>query len=168
MERRQPDDPAAAQHRRRPDRGRRASSLPRRSSSTRRTWPAPPAGFADHRPAVNFVDPWPGGWWRLRDIVDYELICARSLLTLAARYRRSSSRTCGDGPRRDRKGKDEPPFAWLVPADQRDPGRPSRWSASFTRRGSRSSVPPRRFRSRASPIRPGPGSCPPRSPIAPT
>ncbi len=45
-------------------------------------------GFANHRPAVNFVDPWPGGWWRLRDIVDYELIAARSVLTLAARYRR--------------------------------------------------------------------------------
>ncbi len=44
-------------------------------------------GFTSHQPAVNFVDPWPGGWWRLRDIVDYELICARSLLTLAARYR---------------------------------------------------------------------------------
>ena len=36
---------------------------------------------------VNFPDPWAGGWWRLRDIVDYELICARSILTLAARYR---------------------------------------------------------------------------------
>ena len=45
-------------------------------------------GFSNHRLAVNFVDPWPGGWWRLRDIVDYELICARSVLTLAARYRR--------------------------------------------------------------------------------
>ena len=33
-------------------------------------------GFADHQPGVNFVDPWPGGWWRLRDIVEYERICA--------------------------------------------------------------------------------------------
>jgi hypothetical protein len=32
-------------------------------------------GFPNHRPAANFVDPWPGGWWRLRDIVDYQLIC---------------------------------------------------------------------------------------------
>ena len=36
--------------------------------------------------SVNFANPWPGGWWRLRDIVEYEKICARSLLTLAARY----------------------------------------------------------------------------------
>ena len=44
-------------------------------------------GFSDHKLAVNFADPWPGGWWHLRDIVEYEKICARSLLTLAARYR---------------------------------------------------------------------------------
>ena len=44
-------------------------------------------GFANHEPAVNFVEPWPGGWWRLRDIVDYELLCARSILALASRYR---------------------------------------------------------------------------------
>jgi hypothetical protein len=44
-------------------------------------------GFVDYKQTVNFPDPWPGGWWRLRDIVDYELITSRSLLTLAARYR---------------------------------------------------------------------------------
>lgn len=80
-------------------------------------------GFDDHAPSVTFVDPWPGGWWRLRDIVDYELICARSLLTLAARY--------GDWFQSNYRamaldqvaaGADEPPFAWVVPADQRDPG----------------------------------------------
>jgi hypothetical protein len=80
-------------------------------------------GFADHRPAVNFVDPWPGGWWRLRDIVDYELICARSVLTLAARYRRDFQRNYRAlGQAAVAKGKSEPPYAWLVPADQRDPG----------------------------------------------
>jgi hypothetical protein len=81
-------------------------------------------GFASHRPAVNFVDPWPGGWWRLRDIVDYELIAARSVMTIAARYRRqfqSNYRAMA----RDAiaRGKSEPPFAWVVPAEQRDPAR---------------------------------------------
>ena len=80
-------------------------------------------GFPDHRRAVNFVDPWPGGWWRLRDIVDYELICARSLLTLAARYREqfqsNLSSMAGDAVAR---GSTEPPYGWLVRRDQRDPG----------------------------------------------
>jgi hypothetical protein len=80
-------------------------------------------GFSDHRPATNFVDPWPGGWWRLRDIVDYELICARSLLTLAARYRigfQSTYRSLAQTA--IARGKNEPPYAWVVPSHQRDPG----------------------------------------------
>jgi hypothetical protein len=81
-------------------------------------------GFADHRRAVNFADPWPGGWWRLRDIVDYEKICARSLLTLAARYapqfQENLATMAADAVR---KGRTEPPYAWLVPAEQQDPGR---------------------------------------------
>ena len=80
-------------------------------------------GFRNHAPAVNFVDPWAGGWWRLRDIVDYELIASRSLLRLAARYRdqfQSNYRAmAADAIER---GRSEPPFAWVVPLEQRDPG----------------------------------------------
>ena len=80
-------------------------------------------GFADHRPAANFVDPWPGGWWRLRDIVAYEKICARSLLTLAARYKvQLQANYLAMGRDAIEAGRHEPPFAWIVPADGRDPG----------------------------------------------
>jgi hypothetical protein len=80
-------------------------------------------GFNDHAPAVNFVDPWPGGWWRLRDIVDYELICAQSVLTLAARYRLQHQSNL-QAMSRDaiEVGRAAPPFAWIVPRNQRDPG----------------------------------------------
>lgn len=84
-------------------------------------------GFADHRPTVNFADPWPGGWWRLRDIVEYELICARSLLTLAARYRdRFQGNLAGMARDAIEKGKHEPPYAWVVSSDQRDRGTAAR------------------------------------------
>ncbi|MFO0953580.1 MAG: hypothetical protein U0835_20995 [Isosphaeraceae bacterium] len=80
-------------------------------------------GFRDHKPSVNFVDPWPGGWWRLRDIVDYELICARSILTLAARYREQFQGNLLAMARDSvARGKSSPPYAWVVPAEQRDPG----------------------------------------------
>ncbi len=31
-------------------------------------------GLPEYRKQVNFPDPWPGGWWHLRDIVDYQMI----------------------------------------------------------------------------------------------
>jgi hypothetical protein len=81
-------------------------------------------GFSDHRVAINFADPWPGGWWRLRDIVDYELVCAKSVLTLASRYRRQFQRNYLEmGRDAIRRGRAEPPYAWVVPARQEDPGR---------------------------------------------
>ncbi|WP_435007123.1 M14 family metallopeptidase [Tundrisphaera lichenicola] len=84
-------------------------------------------GFANHDPAVNFVEPWPGGWWRLRDIVEYQQICARSILTLASRYRRAFQENYRRmGLEAIRKGREEPPFGWVVPADQRDPGSASK------------------------------------------
>lgn len=80
-------------------------------------------GFTSHQAATNFVDPWPGGWWRLRDIVEYELIASKSLLTLAARYRDQFQRNYrAIGLEQIRKGREEPPYAWVLPLDQRDPG----------------------------------------------
>ncbi|MHC5537326.1 M14 family metallopeptidase [Singulisphaera rosea] len=80
-------------------------------------------GFRDHAAAANFVEPWAGGWWRLRDIVDYELICARSLLSLAARYRTHfQSNLQAMGQEAIALGKSSPPFGWVVPNDTQDPG----------------------------------------------
>ncbi|MCH8148724.1 MAG: peptidase M14 [Planctomycetes bacterium] len=79
-------------------------------------------GFPSYQPAVNFPDPWPGGWWRLRDIVDYEKIACNGLFTLAARYRDRFVRNhLSLSEKALKKGSEEPPFAWLVPPDQRDP-----------------------------------------------
>ncbi|WZO96842.1 M14 family metallopeptidase [Isosphaeraceae bacterium EP7] len=78
-------------------------------------------GFADHRAAVNFVTPWPGGWWRLRDIVEDQLICCRSILTYAARYGPTlQANYLQMGRDAITRGSTEPPYAWIVPADQRD------------------------------------------------
>jgi hypothetical protein len=46
-------------------------------------------GLPEYKAQVNFPDPWPGGWWRLRDIIDYELIAADALIELASQNRRS-------------------------------------------------------------------------------
>lgn len=71
---------------------------------------------------TNYVSPWRGGWWRLRDIVDYELGLTFSLLETAASYKtdlllnyyRMAKESIEDG----KKGN---PFAYVIPRDQKDP-----------------------------------------------
>ena len=80
-------------------------------------------GFPSHELSVKFPDPWPGGWWRLRDIVEYEKSAAMSLMTLAARYHDEyQSNLIHMARDAIDKGANEPPFAWLVPPDQHDSG----------------------------------------------
>ena len=71
---------------------------------------------------TDFLDPWEGGWWRLRDIVDYEKAATYSILDLAATYK---DKFVGNFYRMNvdaiHKGKTEPPYAYIVPPDQHDP-----------------------------------------------
>ena len=79
-------------------------------------------GMPNYAIANNFPDPWPGGWWRNRDIVEYEKIACMSLFTLAARYHDLfKSNVITQARDAIERGTNEPPFAWLVPASQRDP-----------------------------------------------
>ncbi|MBA4156199.1 MAG: peptidase M14 [Gemmatimonadetes bacterium] len=70
-----------------------------------------------------YPDEWEGGWWRARDIVDYELSAARSLVGLMNRQRERFVRDKIQLAQRQlRQGAEGGPFAYVVPADQRDPG----------------------------------------------
>ncbi len=72
---------------------------------------------------IHFPNPWAGGWWHLRDIIDYQIVAARSLIGLASRQRRQLiSNYVELGRRAVEAGRTEPPFAYIVPADQTDPG----------------------------------------------
>ena len=44
-------------------------------------------GLPAYEPQTTFPNPWPGGWWRLRDIVERQKVSAWAALDLAARNR---------------------------------------------------------------------------------
>ncbi len=68
----------------------------------------------------NYVEPWTGGPWRLRDIVDYQLVTYQSLLYQAALRRQDLLRNFYQiGLRACRRSS---PWAFLIPAAQYDPG----------------------------------------------
>ncbi|RJP22779.1 MAG: peptidase M14 [Candidatus Omnitrophota bacterium] len=78
-------------------------------------------GLPSYAPQVNFADPWDGGWWRLRDVVDYERIACYALFTVGARYRDRFNRNYLElNEKAIRLGQEIPPFAFLVPRNQRD------------------------------------------------
>ena len=71
-------------------------------------------------PATNFPEPWPGGVWRARDIMNMEMIAARSVLSLAAKYRESYLQNFYELGRKAIKALPEhdTPLAYLIPAGQ--------------------------------------------------
>lgn len=71
---------------------------------------------------TNYSSPWRGGWWRLRDIVDYELSLTYSLLETSSLYREELLfNYYRMGREAVEKGNEGSPFAYVVPRDQRDP-----------------------------------------------
>ncbi|HEV2847099.1 MAG TPA: hypothetical protein VG477_19740, partial [Thermoanaerobaculia bacterium] len=79
-------------------------------------------GLPEYKRQSNFPSPWPGGWWRLRDIVEYELVATRAFLESAARYRESLLTNVYRMAREaTERGALETPYAFVIPAGQRDP-----------------------------------------------
>src|SRR5260370_18734736 len=44
-------------------------------------------GLITYEQQINFPNPWPGGVWRLRDIMDYELLVSDAALETVSKYR---------------------------------------------------------------------------------
>jgi len=65
---------------------------------------------------------WPGGWWRLRDIVEQQKIAAMAMLDVAARHRETVVRNAYLKSKRQReRGAAGTPNAYVIPSDQHDP-----------------------------------------------
>ena len=78
-------------------------------------------GLDQYALRTNFPEPWPGGWWRLRDIVDYEKAAALSILAFVAEHRVTlKTNFYKMGLNAITKGENEPPRAFLIPRQQRD------------------------------------------------
>jgi hypothetical protein len=83
-------------------------------------------GLPAYSAQMNFPSPWPGGWWRLRDIVDYELASALAFLESCALHK---SDLLFNAWRMNRdaieRGRSEAPYAFVIPSNDNDP-----WTAA--------------------------------------
>ena len=81
-----------------------------------------PEPYRDLTAGTFYPSPWQGGWWRLRDAIEYNLTASISVLDAAAKYRYEFLYY------KYKMGKDvierfsqEPPYGWIFSADQSDP-----------------------------------------------
>ncbi len=81
-----------------------------------------PADMRDLRPQSLYPSPWAGGWWRIKDAIDYMETGSIAVLDYAAKYREDLLYNRYQAGRnailRYRK---DPPYAYVVPRAQRDP-----------------------------------------------
>ncbi len=78
-------------------------------------------GFRGSGKQTSYLDPWEGGWWRIRDIIDYELITAFSFLgNISNDKEHYLSNYSLLAERQIEMGGAEPPYAYIVPKEQDD------------------------------------------------
>lgn len=80
-------------------------------------------GLSEYKKGINMPEPWEGGWWRLGDIVDYEISSTMSILKTASLHREDILKFRNDICRSEvERGRTEPPFYYVLPEKQHDPG----------------------------------------------
>lgn len=81
----------------------------------------PTRGRPAYKPQMSMPRLWPGGWWRLRDIVEQKIVASKAVLELGARYRETLLRNMVLKAQGNlRMGETESPYAYVIPVDQHD------------------------------------------------
>jgi Zinc carboxypeptidase len=76
-------------------------------------------GLITYEQQINFPNPWPGGVWRLRDIMDYELLVSDAALETVSKYRQELLRGVASMATHAVESADSHEF-WAMPYEQRD------------------------------------------------
>ncbi|HEX7286580.1 MAG TPA: M14 family metallopeptidase [Candidatus Angelobacter sp.] len=92
-------------------------------------------GLITYDQQINFPNPWPGGVWRLRDIMDYELIVSDAALETVSKYRQELLRGVASMAAAAINSAD-PSEYWRIPMEgQRDPVVATRLAALMLEHG---------------------------------
>ena len=79
-------------------------------------------GLPEYEAQTTFPNPWQGGWWHVRDIVEQQKIAAVATLDIAARHRSTVLRNAYlKASRQIERGRSMSPVAFIIPAEQHDP-----------------------------------------------
>jgi len=78
-------------------------------------------GISEYKKSINMPDPWEGGWWRLSDLMKYEISSTKAYLETASIHKNEILKFRNDLCKKEvEKGKNEPPYFYVFPKDQHD------------------------------------------------
>ncbi len=78
-------------------------------------------GLSDYKKSINMPDPWPGGWWKLSDIVQYEMSSTMAIIKTAYLHKDEILKFRNDICVKEvNKGKTQAPNYYILPAAQHD------------------------------------------------
>ena len=75
-----------------------------------------------YKAQTNFPNPWPGGWWSVRDMIEQQLVAAKSVMDIASQYRETVlCNAVQKALRQTKRGKEDPSAGFFIRPDQHDP-----------------------------------------------
>lgn len=78
-------------------------------------------GLSEYKKSINMPLPWEGGWWKLSDIMDYEVTSTMSIIKTCSNHKeeilRFRNNLCQEEVKR---GKNESPYYYIFPKEQHD------------------------------------------------
>ena len=78
-------------------------------------------GLSEYEKGINMPLPWEGGWWRLSDIMDYEIATTMSIIKTSAVHDKDILKFRNDLARLEvMKGQNEAPYYYIMPREQHD------------------------------------------------
>jgi hypothetical protein len=78
-------------------------------------------GMGEYKKSINMPEPWEGGWWRLSDLIQYEIISTKSYLETASLYKEEILKFRNDMCKKEvSKGENTPPYYYVFPQKQHD------------------------------------------------
>jgi len=78
-------------------------------------------GLSEYKKSINMPLPWQGGWWRLSEMLEYEIASTMSILKTASIYRKEILTFRNDLCRKEvQNGKTKPPYYYILPVAQHD------------------------------------------------
>ncbi len=78
-------------------------------------------GMGEYKKSINMPDPWEGGWWKLSDLMQYEITSTKAYLETASLYKEELLLFRNDMCKIEvEKGRTQAPYYYVFPKNQHD------------------------------------------------